>query len=214
MKSTILLGVVAVLLCAAAPVLAIDRDAGMIDNLTVDMAYLDEADSFGASIWGEQALRVTDWAVLAGLGHGTISPDDCGNWDYWRMSLGLKYYYSRYSSFSGVGEYTIYQDGEDLDTKSALFTFKYRLLPADEAISPYLKLGVGVRHRSTFSDRETDDDDVSEALTMAGGGCEFAMTDSFSFVFEAQYVAAKESDNGAEDLDGWLGAATMQYYFE
>lgn len=194
---------------------AIDRDARMIDRAQLDLASLDNADSIGASIWGETALAAPggEWAFLGGLGFGTISPDDAANDDYWGLALGLKYYFTELTSVSVLGSYVNLDNGSDRDIKAGGAQLKHRFVSATEPVCPFLKAGVTYRRRSTFSDWEVSDDSVSETAVDLGGGLELAMNETFSFVIEASYVNAESSDDDASDPDGWLGAISMQYYW-
>jgi len=204
-------------LLSATPSQAIDREARHVDRAQLDVANLDDADSIGGSIWSEAALADPGqrWAVLAGLGLGTISPDNAHNIDYWAVNFGLKYYLSSLTTVSALANYTNLDDrqGTERDIKGAGAILKHRIMPAGEPVSPFVKGGVWYRERSTFSDQDTSDDSVSEGLVEVGGGFEFAMNDTLTFVFEASYVNADSSDDDTEDLDGWLGAVSMQYYW-
>ena len=82
-----------------------------------------------------------------------------------------------------------------------------------EPVSPFVKGALWYRDRSSFSDEHVSDDSVSEGLLELGGGFEFAMNETLTFVFEASYIASDSSDDDTEDLDGWLGALSMQYYW-
>lgn len=194
---------------------AIDRDARMIDRAQLDVASLDSADSIGASIWGESALAAPGgrWAFLAGLGLGTISPDYAENDDYWGLALGLKYYLTELTSLSVLGSYVDLDNGSDRDIKAGTGMLKHRLAPATEPVSPFLKAGLSYRRRSTFSDWDVTDASVSETAVELGGGVEFAMNETLSFVIEASYVNAESSDDNTSEPDGWAGAVAMQYYW-
>jgi hypothetical protein len=181
----------------------------MIDRFSLDLAELDDADSIGGSIWGEQNVGWDgSWAVLAGGGLGTISPDNAGNIDYWRLGLGLKYYFTELNSLALLGHYTDY---DDCDAKAATLFYKQRLWSAKAQISPFGTASATLRDRSTFSDPECDDS-VSEFVFTLGGGCDFAASENLVFSFEGGYAVADESDDGAEDLDGLVLTFSMVYY--
>jgi opacity protein-like surface antigen len=209
-KSFVLFAVFLVLFAVSAE--AIDRNARMIDKAQLDLSYLDDADSIGGSIWGEVAVSAPEWAVLAGLGYGTISPDNADNTDYWGISIGLKYYITTLTSVSAVGNYMNLDSGGERDSRSGIVSVKHRLLAPEEPVSPFIQGGIGWRNRSTFSDAGAEDS-FSEFLWTAGGGVELSMNDSFSIVFEANFVEADDSPDENEDLDGWVAAAAMRYYF-
>jgi len=212
----ILLCGVSVLMMGVMSAKAIDREAKMIDRVSLDLASLDDVDSIGGSILGESALSAGPeaWAILFGGGMGTISPIGEDDVDYWNVVLGLKLYLCPVTSISAVGRYEKYNMGSsDRSAKSAIFSAKQRLRPADAPFSPFVEGSITIRDRSTFTDPGTEDS-FSEYLVSAGGGCEFAMNDELSFVFEAYYQLADSSDDGSEDLDGWLGSVSMVYYWQ
>lgn len=210
---------------------AIDRGARMIDTISVDVEELDDVDSAGISLWGETLLAPEreDWALICGGGVGTLSPDttvavspETGalvesatrNVDFWTIGIGLKFYLAPPTSLSAVGTYAEYeQGGIERDAKGVTFTAKQRLLPADSALSPFVKGSYMLRDRSSFSDVGTQGS-FSENLIALGGGIEFGAGENFSFVFEAARVESDNSENGDEDLDGWRGSFAMQYYFD
>ncbi len=200
--------------------LAIDRDARMIDTVSLNLAALDDVDSIGGSIWGETAIAQPrkDWSLLFGFGYDELSPDNARNVEAWTGGFGLKYYLTEFTSFSGVGTYTRYIQGRntpDRDAKAATLSVKHRFQSADAPVSPFLKGAVTWRDRSTFSHVEPDLEDrsVSELLVALIGGVEFRMTDTWSFVVEVGYVEADASSNRAENLDGPIASLAMQYYF-
>ncbi|MDA0577336.1 MAG: outer membrane beta-barrel protein [Verrucomicrobia bacterium] len=199
---------------------AIDRDARLIDTVSLNLADLNDADSIGGTLWGETAVNVErqDWAILFGGGYEEVSPDNASNIEGWTLGIGLKYYLLPVTSISGVGTYTRYdQDGnDDKDAKAATLTVKQRLLPAEDPLSPFVKGALTWRDRSTFSEAEpgAERDSYSEALLTVSGGAEFEMADNFTFIFEAGYVIADESNDQLEDLDGLVATIAMQYYFD
>jgi hypothetical protein len=212
--------VLAIVFASCVGAQAIDRDARMIDFVSVDVANLDDADSIGGTIWGETALDVPNdaWAVLFGGSYALISPDTGEEEiDAWTIGIGLKYYLTPVTSFSAVGSYTHYdqKDSDDRDAKTGTVSAKQRFAPAGASISPFAKASLAWRNRSTFSgaDPAVIRDSFSEVLLSLGGGVEFAMNDELSFVFEAAYVEADESDDGTEDLDGFTASVAMQYYW-
>ena len=202
---------------------AIDRDARMIDTVSLNVASLNDADSIGGSLWGETAFNLPrqDWALLIGGGYDEISPDDdSSNLAGWTMGIGLKYYLLPVTSFSAVGTYSRYDAdngaAEDKDIKAATLTAKQRFMPASDPFCPYAKGSLTWRNRSTFSgfDPAVEDDSFSEYLLTVAGGIEFEMRPDFTIIFEAGYVTADASDNDAEDLDGFIGSVAMQYYWK
>jgi len=214
MRKSVVAGCLICLLFAAAAQ-AIDRDARMVDRAQLDVAALDDADSIGGSIWGEMALAAPtgQWAFLAGLGRGTISPDYADNDDYWGLALGLKYYLTELTSVSVLGGYAKLENGSGRDIKAASGMLKHRLISATEPVSPFIKAGVTFRRRSTFSDWDVSDDSISETAGELGAGAEFAVNETFSLVIEGSYVNAESSDDDTSEPDGWTGAVSMQYYW-
>lgn len=208
---------------------AIDRNARMIDTVSVDLQELNDVDGIGLSLLSEILLAPEreDWALLAGGGFGTISPDGTStvapdgslvttsvpNVDYWTVGVGLKFYLAPVTSFSAFGSYSEYETrGVEREAKAATFTAMQRLAPSTGSMSPFAKGSYTMRDRSTFSSAGTSGS-FSENIFSIGGGIEFWAGDNFSFVFEAARVESDSSKDSAEDLDGWTGAFAMRYYF-
>jgi len=187
----------------------------MIDWLTVEAGFLDDADTIGVSIGGETAVggRSGIWAVLAGGGYGTISPC-CGgdNINHWHVNLGLKCYVFPLTGLSAMGSYGQYLEDDDCDVKAAIFTLKQRLVSAKRPVSPFLEGTVVIRERSRFSDTVCGDR-FSERVEKIGAGCDLSVNEELSFVFEGAYVNTEQDESSRENLDGWMGAFSMKYYF-
>lgn len=192
---------------------AIDRGATMVDRISLDVASLDDADSVGASIWGEYCLAAENenLALLAGGGYSEISPDHFSNIEAWMLGIGFKYYLHPLTSLSLVGSYTWWDSEKDVKAGTALL--KQRLVSAAENVSPFVTASVTARERSTFSDPGTENS-FSETIFTVGGGFDFMLREDMAFAFEASYADADKSPNEEEDLDGWLGSFSMIYYFE
>jgi hypothetical protein len=194
---------------------AIDREAKMIDRVNLDLATLDDADSIGGSILGETAFasQWQEWAILVGGGLGEISPLVENDVSYWNVLLGLKYYFCPLTSVSVYGKYEQFDTNPNhRDAKSINLQVKQRLLPAEYPVCPFVTGGIALRDRSTFTGDGTEDS-FSEYLGNVGGGCEFMMNDELSFEFAAGYQIADTSEDGAEDLDGWIATVGMIYYW-
>lgn len=208
-----------VVLGSATGAFAIDRGARLIDTVSLDMANLDDADVFGGSLWGETTFAVPneDWALLAGLGGYETAIDYGSDARSWFMGLGLKYYVLPLTSISAVGVYTRNDRAwwENSDTKAGTLTVKQRFLDANEPVSPYLRASYTWRERSTFSsfDPAAETDMFSEDVVTVAAGAEFAMNNDLSFVFDVGMVMAEASDDGVEDLDGFVASVGMQYYW-
>jgi hypothetical protein len=215
-----LLAGLAILLGLNLGAFAIDRDARMIDTVSLNVANLSDADSIGGSLWGETSTANPDqkWAILLGGGYDEISPDRGANIDAWTLGLGVKYYILPVTSVSGVGTYTQYDqtDTDDKDAKAASVSLKQRLMPADAPVAPYAKGTFTWRHRSTFSEAlpQPEGDAFSEVLLTLAAGVEFEMRKDFTIIFEGGYVIANASNDHAEDLDGAIGTVSMQYYWK
>ena len=200
------------LLCVC-PAFAIDRDAKMIDTAAVEFMELDDADGISVAAWGETAFDTDsqDWAVLVKGAYGRISPVDLGSINFWNLGVGLKYYLIPSTSLAVIGDYTRYDGSRD--AKMGTLQGKHRFISATEKVSPYVTASIGIRDRSSFSDADVPVDSFSEALVTVGAGVEFRMNDVLSFVFDARYVEADESDDATEDLDGFTGFLGLQYYY-
>ncbi|MCE9614418.1 MAG: hypothetical protein K8T26_09090 [Lentisphaerae bacterium] len=209
----------AILLGMCVGAYAIDRDARMIDTVSLNLASLNDADSIGGSLWGETATAVErqDWAILFGGGYDEISPDGADNIEAYTIGIGLKYYLLPVTSASAVGTYTRYNQGdlEDKDAKAATVSLKQRLTPAEDAFAPFVRGALTWRNRSTFSSAlpQPEEDSFSEVLLAVTAGIEFEMRSDFTFIFEGGYQEADESNDNTEDLDGILGSVSMQYYW-
>ena len=214
---------------------AIDRGASMIDTVSFDWEELDDVDGYGGSVRVENMLmpQREDWSILVNVGLGVLSPRPTSTTttaadgtttttssgsrdvDYWTAGLGLKFYLTPITSFSAVGSFTEYDlRGGDRDAKAATFTAKQRLAPADEQLSPYVKASYSVRSRTSFSRTDEDTSSFSENVFAVGGGFEIGGAENFTFVFEVLVVEADNSEDEAEELDGWMGSIGMQYFWE
>jgi hypothetical protein len=194
---------------------AIDREARMIDRVNLDMATLNDADSYGGSIIGETALatRWHEWAILAGGGAGTIAPLNEDDISYWNVLLGLKLYATPLTGVSAYGKYEQFATSpHHRDAKSLNIQVKQRLLPVEFSVCPFAAGGLTLRERSTFTGLDTQDS-FSEFLVNAGGGCEFVMNEELSFEFAVYYQVADASEDETEDLDGWMATVGMLYYW-
>lgn len=213
-KLMVLLG--AAVLAAGQTASAIDREARMIDRISLNYATLDGADSAGVSILGESALETPEdrWAVLFGCGTGNISPLHDDDVRYWNMLLGLKLYVLPVTSVSVFGTYESFQmkSSDNRDAKGVTAQLKQRLTPSDSAVAPFAQGSVTFRERSTFTEEGTEDS-FSEYIVAAGGGCDFRMNEELSFVFEAYYQLADTSKDGTEDLDGFTASVSMAYHW-
>jgi hypothetical protein len=154
--------------------------------------------------------------VLFKLAFDVISPDVAEEIDAITLGMGIKFYPIPLASFSGLASYT-FQDqrnnGGQKDRKAVTVDAKLRLTPATAPVSPFAKGSLEWRDRSSFSNVPTDGT-FSEVLLTVGGGVEFTMNEDLSFVFEVGLVEADDSKDGTEDLDGWISAITMQYYWQ
>ncbi len=205
----------ALILLTAFAAQAIDRDAERIHSASIVFSDLDDIDSVAVSLLAEDALEAEQWAVLFNVAYSVTDPQDAEEVDGLTFGMGLKFYPIPLLGLSGMASYTFEDernDGGREDTKSARGDAKLRLVPAGAAVSPFARGAVEYRDRSSFSDLGADDT-FTELLVTLGGGVEFTMSENFSFVFEAGLVEADDSSDGMEDLDGWVGSITMQYYW-
>jgi hypothetical protein len=195
---------------------AIDRDARLIHSVSFVMSELDDIDSVGVTLLAEDRLEAEQWAILFMLAFDQISPDIAEEIDALTAGVGLKFYPIPLTSVSGLASYTTedqHNNGGRKDRKAVKVDAKLRLAPATAPVSPFARASLEWRDRSSFSDVASEGT-FSEILITIGGGVEFTMNDDLSFVFEAGLVEADDSKDNSEDLDGWIGAITMQYYWQ
>lgn len=193
---------------------ATDRDAQMIDWLAMDVMSFSDADGFGGSVWGETTFATPrrDWALLFGGGVGQLSPDasELPDLNYWRVGVGLKYYFMPLTSLSAVGDYTRFDDEGDSDMKSGMAILKQRLVRAEAPVAPYVTGGIGAREREVMTG---SDDSVSETLLSVGGGIEFNMSEEFVIALDISYITADDTPDEAAELDGVVGQLQLKYYW-
>jgi hypothetical protein len=195
----------------ATPVaVAIDRDANMIDTVWIDGTSFSDSESYGIRVSGETSVKDTggEWALLAAISRGVLTPDGMGDFDSTSLALGVKHYLFSPTSISLLGSYTWHDGSSDFDIASIKASFKQRLLPATDPISPYL--------RGEASVQFVDEDDSSyEVLVLSAiAGCDFMMTDTMAVVFEGGISESEDIDDGSDREDGWLVSIGMQYYWE
>lgn len=214
MQKLKVLSAITILLSVALGASAIDRDARMIDTISVDGIQYDGGDSLGLSLWGETvtATREEIWAVLFGGGLGTIWPDSGDGIDYWEIGLGMKYYLLQDTSLALVGTYRELDMPDDPDVVTTELTLKHRFVPADEAVSPFLRGGIGTR-KVEYIPEPSVDDDFTEMILSVGFGVDFMMADNFAIVFEGTWYVTEKLDDD-ETPDWWIGRVGMQYYWE
>ncbi len=190
---------------------AIDRDARMIDTISLIGTSSDHTDSLGASLWGETVTSKDNekWAILFGGALANLWQDNEESSSYWNLGIGVKYYLMTSTSIALSGLYTERDYSGKPDIKTGRVDVKHRFLPADEDISPYMLLGVGVRTVEYLH----LDDDYNEFIYSIGGGIDFMMADNYAISFEATYnMTAELGDNYSSD--DWLYAGVgMKYYW-
>jgi hypothetical protein len=216
MKWTLALVAVLASLAWVTPARAIERDAAMIDWIGVEYGSFSGGDSLGLVLWGEAAMPPAggDWAILAGGRFGTITAgdEDVSDTDYWRVCLGIKYYLFQNLSLALIGSYARYDADAKAEATAATALAKFRLLSADGPISPYVFGSATAQAESSFSDSDAGDVFPSVVL-QAGAGCDFAMTDELTFLFEASGLTSEHTDGGTVDFDGVLVCCAMKYYW-
>lgn len=207
-KSTLLISAI-IVLSLSPYARAIDREASMIDTLSIETTQYDSGDSLGVSLWGETvtATRQRNWAILLGGSIGTLWPDRGDGLDYWELGLGMKYYPRRNTSATVRGLYRELDLPDRPDILTAEFFIKHRLIPAEETVSPFVRAGIGSRVIERIPEPDTDED-FSETIFLFGAGCDFMMAENFAIVFESTWYRVEETQ------DWWLGSIGMQYYWE
>jgi hypothetical protein len=211
-KRFFLFTVAVCLLAVAAP--AIDRGASMVDTISVEGIQHDGGDSLGGSLWGETvtATKEQQWAILLGGGLGTLWPDLGDGIDYWELGIGVKYYLLRETSLALITSYRELDMTDDPDIFTTEFTLKQRIIPAEEAISPFVRAGLGTRTVEYIPEPDIDDA-FTEMILSFGVGVDFMMADNFAIVFESVWYLTEELDED-ETPDWWFGRIGMQYYWE
>jgi len=210
-----ILSSIVILLSVAAIAPAVDRDAEMVDTISVETMQYDDGDSLGLSLWGETATAMDEkkWAVLFGGNVGTIWPDMGDGIDYWEIGLGMKYYVLQDTSLALVGLYREVDQPDDPKILTADLTLKHRFVPAYETVSPFIRGGIGARTVEYTSEPDVGVNDFSEMIFSFGLGIDFMMTDHFAFVFEGtRYITEKLDED--ETPNWWIGRVGMQYYWE
>ena len=208
-KITVLSSLALLALAIVAP--AIDRDARMIDTISIVGNTSDSGDSLGGSLWGEITTSAENdkWAILFGGSLAKLSLDNEEGANYWDIGLGVKYYLLTSTSFAITGEYLERDYSGKPDIKTGRLDFKHRLLPADDDISPYVLAGIGVRTVEYIH----FDDDYTELIYSIGAGVDFMMAENYAITFEASWNMTAEM-SGDDSSDNWLmGRVGMTYYW-
>jgi hypothetical protein len=219
MKKTLFPLLMVALLCLPAGVMAIDRDAKMIDTISLELGdlYDEDAESIGGSILAETALFRThpNWSVLARARGGVVDFDDDEGVVYWGAGLGLKYYLWELTTISLMGTYQTYRVGEDPDVAGLQAELKHRLISTRETISPYLFLQAGIeRYTEDFIEAEDDDGRDSQQAIAFGGGCDFLMREDMAIVLEAAYTKNQEFSGDPTFSYLWTASVGFKYYWE
>lgn len=209
-KITILSTIVLLSLVVITP--AIDRDARMIDTISIVGTTSDHIDSLGGSLWGETITSKDNdkWSILFGGSLAKLWDDNLENANFWNIGLGVKYYMLTSTSVAITGEYLERDYSGKPDIKTGKLDFKHRLLPAVDDISPYLLAGVGIRTVEYILSK----DDYTELIYSLGAGIDFMMADNYAITFEASWnITAELGDNYSSD--NWLmGKVGMTYYWD
>ena len=190
---------------------AIDRDARMIDTISIVGNTSDSGDSLGGSLWGEITTSAENdkWAILFGGSLAKLSMDNEERANYWDVGLGVKYYLLTSTSFALTGEYLERDYSGKPDIKTGKIFFKHRLLPADDDISPYLIAVAAIR----TVDYIHHDDEYTEFVYSLGAGVDFMMAENYAITFEGIWNMTAEMGDDASS-DNWLmGRVGMTYYW-
>jgi len=190
---------------------AIDRDVRMIDTISIVGTTSDSGDSLGGSLWGETVTSKENdkWAILFGGSLAKSWQDNEENANYWNIGIGVKYYLLPSTSIALTGEYLERDYSGKPDIKTGILTVKHRLLPAEDDISPFLLVSIGMRTVEYIH----FDDDYSELIYSFGAGVDFMMADNYAITFEGTWnMTAELGDNTSSD--NWLmGRVGMTYYW-
>ena len=215
MKKALVLAGVTLAALAGSNAYAIDRGARMIDWIGGDAEFLDDAETIAATLWGETRFAVPQeiWAFLIGAGAGELSPDAADDAGFWNVGLGLKFYAAPVTSVALIGRYAEYDYDDNRDVQSGELVLRHRLIPAEEAISPYVFAGAGVRFSDDLEGGEDNADSEAEPFATLGGGADFMMNDEMAMVFEGAYTGIDEQSGGYESDNGWRVGLYMKYYW-
>lgn len=208
-KITLLASLILFSLVIVAP--AIDRNAHMIDTISIEGTTSDSGDSLGCSLWGETVTSKENekWAILFGGSLAKLWQDNEESAGYWNIGLGVKYYLLTSTSFAITGEYLERDYSSRPDIKTGSLDFKHRLLPAEDDISPYLLAGIAIRTVEYIH----FDDDYTELIYSLGTGVDFMMAENYAITFEASWNMTAEMGDDASS-DNWLmGRVGMTYYW-
>jgi len=193
---------------------AIDRDAKIIDMLAGEAAKYDDFDYIGFKLWGETALPVEgdNWAFIFGGTYGEYSETGVEDVDAWSVSIGIKYYLTKVTGISLFGTYVDFDLRQDAEIIAGTVHLKQRLLPATQAISPYL-IGSGSVQSAEVVPGSTDDGSFTELIVTGGAGIDFMLDDNLSFVFEGAYSESEDVSSGVDYADGWSTLLAMKYHW-
>jgi hypothetical protein len=203
-------------LAAARPAAASDRNARMIDTLAVQADVFEDGDAAKATLWSETAIASPqrEWAFLLGGGAGRIAPDNGRDVDFWEAGVGLKYALSPLTSVALTFTYGLYYDlPGDPDVRTGALTLKHRFVPADRPVAPYIAGTFGYRSLDEAYDGSTTED-YSEMLGRAALGCDFMLTDTLAIVLEGALTHAEDVSGEFETPDTWSGSLGFKGYWD
>ena len=217
MKSLVIT-ILAALLASSTSVLAIDRDADMIDSASIDVSLFDAVDVVAITLWSEIALKTIheEWAILAGVKYGVAEPDD-GNDDdsTWYVGAGVKFYATDFTSFAVIGSYQDYGSAFDADAISGTFYARHRLLSAEEILSPYFAGSFSLQNFTYEAPFSSDSEEFVNMVMTATIGCDFMMQPNLAIRFEGGFSQSQALEGDENKVaDGWLASAAMVYYWD
>lgn len=189
---------------------ATDRQSPMIDSIGMEMVRFDDGKMLTGVLNGETDLpgAILNLALLAELGFGKVTLDNNENGSLWNAGLGLKYYSTPACSLSvlaSFGELSLDQDS-GIAALSALA--KYRMLPADDTLSPYLLAGLALRGMDEPWWPSNAIDDITELQLTAGAGCDVEFKPGMALIVQATYSTSEElagNDSSPDMLSAIVG---------
>ena len=209
-KITLISSLILLALVITSP--AIDRDARMIDTISLEGNSSDNADSLGGSLWGEVTTSAENdkWSILFGGSLAKLTSDYRESSSYWNIGIGVKYYMLRSTSVALTGQFLEADYPGKADMKTGKVDFKHRLLPAEDPISPFLLAGAGIR----TVDYLYYSSEYTELIYSLGAGVDFMMANNYAITFEASWNMTAELGDDQSSENWLMGRVGMTYYWD
>ena len=204
-----------VVFCLVSGAFAIDRDARMIDTLTVEGGNYKDLSYAGLSLQVENLLAAPSekWAVLAGVTGGQFNPDTGPRVNSWSLAMGIRYYLMPVTAISLFGSYRN-DDASAFKVAAGTASIRQRLIPASRYVSPWIEGRFSVQDADLAGGFLSQRDRSFTALvTTLEAGCDFMMSRQFAFVFNAGVSDTSTVQSGPQYADGFFAGVGMRYYW-